>query len=193
MSDGADGITLVHHTDYNESFFVRHAYFLGANYPYSALKTTLKAEIDSEAWATLHSDISPVRQTEERPDYGQGHQPPRHEVMKYSRSEVMQVLIASTLPTAARLTGEEQKAAKMTAFDHLNAASPPSSSQVGQGAGQEFLVGTGQCRYSAHRPQDREQPATRYVNHHDKAYKWAEAGSSSAPNDGRTNRVIREL
>src|SRR6185295_9093667 len=33
-------------TDYNEeSFFVRHAYFLGANDPYSALKTTLKAEI----------------------------------------------------------------------------------------------------------------------------------------------------
>jgi hypothetical protein len=40
-----------------ESFFVRHAYFLGANDPYSALKTTLKAEIDPEAWATLHSDF----------------------------------------------------------------------------------------------------------------------------------------
>ena len=46
-------------TDYNEeSFFVRHAYFLGANDPYKALKTTLKAEIDQEAWATLNSDIS---------------------------------------------------------------------------------------------------------------------------------------
>lgn len=46
-------------TDYNEeSFFVRQAYFLGANDPYSALKTTLKAEIDAEAWASLHSDIS---------------------------------------------------------------------------------------------------------------------------------------
>lgn len=46
-------------TDYNEeSFFVRHAYFLGANDPYSALKTTLKAEIDREAWASLHSDTS---------------------------------------------------------------------------------------------------------------------------------------
>lgn len=46
-------------TDYNEeSFFVRHAYFLGANDPYKALKTTLKAEIDHEAWATLHSDMS---------------------------------------------------------------------------------------------------------------------------------------
>ena len=46
-------------TDYNEeSFFVRHAYFLGANDPYSALKTTLKAEINQEAWESLHSDIS---------------------------------------------------------------------------------------------------------------------------------------
>ena len=46
-------------TDYNgESFFVRHAYFLGANDPYSSLKTTLKAEINAEAWATLHSAIS---------------------------------------------------------------------------------------------------------------------------------------
>lgn len=46
-------------TNYNEeSFFVRHAYFLGANDPYKALKTTLKAEVDHEAWASLHSDIS---------------------------------------------------------------------------------------------------------------------------------------
>ncbi len=46
-------------TDYNEeSFFVRHAYFLGANDPYSALKTTLKAEINEQAWATLNSDTS---------------------------------------------------------------------------------------------------------------------------------------
>ena len=46
-------------TDYNqESFFVRHAYFLGANDPYKALKTTLKAEINREAWDTLHSDLS---------------------------------------------------------------------------------------------------------------------------------------
>ncbi len=46
-------------TDYDhESFFVRHAYFLGANDPYKSLKTTLKAEIDEEAWASLHGDIS---------------------------------------------------------------------------------------------------------------------------------------
>ena len=60
ISDGADGIACWFlDTDYNEeSFFVRHAYFLGANDPYSALKTTLKAEIDPDAWATLHSAIS---------------------------------------------------------------------------------------------------------------------------------------
>ncbi len=59
-SDGADGIACWFiDTDYDEeSFFVRHAYFLGQNDPYTALKTTLKAEINPEAWATLHSDTS---------------------------------------------------------------------------------------------------------------------------------------
>jgi len=59
-SDSTDGIACWFiDTDYNEeSFFVRHAYFLGANDPYGALKTTLKAEIDPEAWATLNSDTS---------------------------------------------------------------------------------------------------------------------------------------
>ena len=59
-SDGPEGIACWFiDTDYNEeSFFVRHAYFLGANDPYKSLKTTLKAEIDQEAWETLHSDIS---------------------------------------------------------------------------------------------------------------------------------------
>jgi adenine-specific DNA-methyltransferase len=59
-SDGAEGIACWFiDTDYNEeSFFVRHAYFLGANDPYSALKTTLKAEINEEAWESLHSDTS---------------------------------------------------------------------------------------------------------------------------------------
>jgi len=59
-SDGAAGIACWFiDTDYNEeSFFVRHAYFLGANDPYKALKTTLKAEINEEAWATLNSDTS---------------------------------------------------------------------------------------------------------------------------------------
>ena len=47
-------------TDYDgESFFVRHAYFPGAaSDPYRALKTTLKAEIDQEAWESLRRDVS---------------------------------------------------------------------------------------------------------------------------------------
>ena len=59
-SDGADGIACWFiDTDYNEeSFFVRQAYFLGANDPYKSLKTTLKAEVNREAWETLHSDTS---------------------------------------------------------------------------------------------------------------------------------------
>ena len=59
-SDDTDGIACWFiDTDYNEeSFFVRHAYFLGANDPYKALKTTLKAEIDRDAWATLRSSVS---------------------------------------------------------------------------------------------------------------------------------------
>jgi adenine-specific DNA-methyltransferase len=46
-------------TDYDEeSFFVRHAYFLGANDPYGSLKTALRAEIDEAAWATLYREVS---------------------------------------------------------------------------------------------------------------------------------------
>lgn len=46
-------------TDYNEeSFFVRHAYFPGADIPYKQLKTTLKGEIDEEAWDSLKRTVS---------------------------------------------------------------------------------------------------------------------------------------
>ena len=46
-------------TDYNEeSFHVRHAYFLGTNDPYKQLKNALKAEIDQEAWESLNKDTS---------------------------------------------------------------------------------------------------------------------------------------
>jgi len=46
-------------TDYNEeSFFVRHAYFCGADEPYEKLQRVLKAEIDEAAWSSLHSTAS---------------------------------------------------------------------------------------------------------------------------------------
>ncbi len=59
-SDDVDGIACWFvDTDYDEqSFFVRQAYFLGANDPYKSLKTTLRAEVDEDAWSSLHSDVS---------------------------------------------------------------------------------------------------------------------------------------
>jgi adenine-specific DNA-methyltransferase len=46
-------------TDYNEeSFFVRHAYFTGAEEPYDKLKRALRAEIDEAAWLALYSTTS---------------------------------------------------------------------------------------------------------------------------------------
>ncbi len=46
-------------TNYNEeSFFVRHAYFTGANEPYEKLKRALRAEIDEAAWSALYSTKS---------------------------------------------------------------------------------------------------------------------------------------
>jgi adenine-specific DNA-methyltransferase len=46
-------------TNYDgDSFFVRHAYFTGAEEPYEKLKRALKAEIDEAAWATLYSTTS---------------------------------------------------------------------------------------------------------------------------------------
>lgn len=46
-------------TNYNgESFFVRHAYFTGADEPYDKLKRAMRAEIDESAWQTLYSTTS---------------------------------------------------------------------------------------------------------------------------------------
>ncbi len=46
-------------TDYNgESFFVRHAYFTGADEPYDKLKRALRADIDEAAWSSLYSTVS---------------------------------------------------------------------------------------------------------------------------------------
>ncbi|MBM4458623.1 MAG: site-specific DNA-methyltransferase [Chloroflexi bacterium] len=46
-------------TDYDgESFFVRHAYFTGAEEPYDKLKRALRAEVDEAAWAALYRTVS---------------------------------------------------------------------------------------------------------------------------------------
>ncbi len=55
-------------TDYNgESFFVRQAYFTGADEPYDNLKRALRAEIDEAAWNSLYNTIS---RPFERPESG---------------------------------------------------------------------------------------------------------------------------
>ena len=55
-------------TDYNgESFFVRQAYFTGADRPYDSLKRTLRAEIDEASWRSLYSTMS---RSFDRPDSG---------------------------------------------------------------------------------------------------------------------------
>jgi len=56
----------------------RHAYFLGANDAHKALKTTLTAEIDEEAWESLYSQhLAPFPEAGLRPHRGEGDQPPR--------------------------------------------------------------------------------------------------------------------
>jgi adenine-specific DNA-methyltransferase len=46
-------------SNYNgESFFVRHAYFTGANDPYAQLRRALRADIDEDAWVSLYSTVS---------------------------------------------------------------------------------------------------------------------------------------
>ena len=154
-SDGADGIACWFiDTDYNEeSFFVRHAYFLGANDPYSALKTTLKAEINEDAWATLHSDTS---RPFDKPKSGRI----AVKVINHLGDEVMKVFqglasmdfrIADTFTDSlARLTGDEQKAVKTTAFDLQLEPGQPGHElpQARQGEGQELLVGAGRAATS---------------------------------------------
>jgi len=45
--------------NYNgESFFVTHAYFLGADKPYEKLKKALRADINEDAWEELYSTVS---------------------------------------------------------------------------------------------------------------------------------------
>jgi adenine-specific DNA-methyltransferase len=46
-------------TNYDgEAFFVRHAYFTGADDPYDKLRRALRADISDEAWATVNSNVS---------------------------------------------------------------------------------------------------------------------------------------
>jgi len=81
---------LFFHTDYNgESFFVRHAYFTGADEPYEKLKRALRAEIDEGAWSALYSTVSrPFRKPK-----GKGKAPGKIaiKVINHYGDEVLQV------------------------------------------------------------------------------------------------------
>ena len=46
-------------TNYDgDAFFVRHAYFIGADDPYDKLRRALKADISDEAWSSTNSTVS---------------------------------------------------------------------------------------------------------------------------------------
>ncbi|MEO6350775.1 MAG: hypothetical protein ABIP53_08990 [Candidatus Limnocylindrales bacterium] len=46
-------------TDYNgETFFVRHAYFTGADDPFERLRRAMRADVSDEAWSTVDSTVS---------------------------------------------------------------------------------------------------------------------------------------
>ena len=54
-------------TDYiGESFFVRHAYFTGADEPYDKLKRALRAEIDESAWSALYRTVQACFRSDSR-------------------------------------------------------------------------------------------------------------------------------
>jgi adenine-specific DNA-methyltransferase len=46
-------------TDYDgDAFFVRHAYFTGADDPYDKLRRALRADISDEAWESVNATVS---------------------------------------------------------------------------------------------------------------------------------------
>lgn len=75
-------------TAYNgESFFVRHAYFTGADEPYDKLKRALRADIDEAAWESLCSTVS---RPFDRPESGRI----AVKVINHYGDEVLKVLAA---------------------------------------------------------------------------------------------------
>ena len=89
----------------------------------------------------------------------------------------MKFLIADTFTDSlARLTGEEQKAVKTTAFDlQMNPANPGMQfHKLDKAKDKNFWSVRVSERHPADRPQDRRKLLLCYVDHHDPAYRWAE-------------------
>ena len=79
VSDGADGIACWFiDTDYNEeSFFVRHAYFLGANDPYKCAQDHAQGRDRPGSLGDAEQrHLTTVREAEVGAHRGEGHQPP---------------------------------------------------------------------------------------------------------------------
>ena len=167
-------------TDYNEeSFFVRHAYFLGANDPYKALKTALRAEIDEEAWSTLYRATSrPFPRPRDGRNRGQGYQPLRRRGDEgLPGVSLMRFLLADSFTsTLARLPAQEAKAVKTTVVDlQIDPAGKGLSfHRIGRSKDPNFwsVRVARDLRLIVHRTEDSLLVA--YVDHHDKAYAWAE-------------------
>ena len=110
----------------------------------------------------------------------------------------MDFRIADTFTDSlARLTGDEQKAVKTTAFDlQLNPANPGHElPQARQGEGQELLVGAGQQRHPADRAQERRQPAAllrRSPRQGLRLGRAAQAGDASEDRRGAVGRDPRD-
>ena len=110
----------------------------------------------------------------------------------------MQFRIADTFTESlARLNGEEQRAAKTTAFD-LQTQSGATGTAVPSGGasqGQEFLVGSGQQGRAHDCARTAANLLLCYVGEHDDGYRWAERQRlEQHPHTGAAQLVeIREV
>ena len=200
-SDGPEGIACWFiDTDYNqESFFVRHAYFLGAGDPYKSLKTTLKAEIDEDAWATLNRATSrPFPPPGVRPHSRQGHQPPRR------RGDEGVPGVTDGFSHCRHVHRQPREADRRRAegrqdhrFDlQLDPAAPGLSfHKLNRVKDKNFLSVrvNRDIRLIVHRTA--ASLLLCYVNHHDEAYRWAERRKIERhPKTGAAQLVeIREI
>ena len=122
-------------TDYNgESFFVRHAYFTGADEPYDKLKRALRAEIDEAAWATLYSTVSrPFDAPDDRQDRREGHQPLRRRGAEGVRRRITYTARRYGIPPPARDSNNLVRPRAPRAAVASLLALPPSRRACGRG------------------------------------------------------------
>jgi adenine-specific DNA-methyltransferase len=90
-------------TDYDgDAFFVRHAYFTGADDPYDKLRRALRADISDEAWATVNSTVS---RPFPRPKSGKI----AIKVINHYGDEVMKVFSTAAHPAGESFAGSQSR------------------------------------------------------------------------------------